>query len=125
MPTYLLRVAPDDPTYVAWSTVVEAPTFMGDETAALEYLKYERTCSQPCCHKVQVLDRLERANRFGTSSLDGYMGYDDDGFIVEQRGVLPRSALGPFTRAYMRDDADEWMTYLQPFDDELSAVRSA
>lgn len=127
MPSYVLRVAPDDPTYVLWSTVVEAPIFMGDEAEMRTYLeRFEQRCKEPCCYQKQVLDRLDRANRAGTSSLGGFYGYDDPGMIVEQTGVLPRSALGAFARAFLLEGDDDFMSYLQPFDDdEANAVPEA
>ena len=118
MPTYLLRAARDDDTYVAWSTIVDGPTFVGDESQALRWLQTQRKCQEPCCYQTQVLDRLDRARRTGTSSLDGFHGYDDHGMIVEQIGVLPRSALGPFAVDYRDGDEDDWMPYLQPFEDD-------
>lgn len=119
MPSYLLKVERGRDEYVGWSDVVEAPVFVGDESVALRWLQDQKRCSEPCCYQKQVLDRLERARRTGTSSLNGFYEWGND-LIAEQRGFLPRECVGLYARALLVDDnRDEADSYLQPFEDEV------
>ena len=119
MPTYLLRATPDEAFYVAWSTVVEAPVWCGDEGDVYGYLARESRCPEACCHAKQVTDRLHRARTTGTSSLDGFYAFDDGELIAEQRGLLPRECVGAYAREYDEGKGDDnpAFVYLQPFED--------
>lgn len=121
MPTYLLRVSRDEPAeYVAWSTVVDAPVTVGmTRDEAVSYLTHEARCAEECCQQKQIWDRLDRADCTGTSSVDGFYGYDDSDLIVEQRGLLPRECIALYANAKTRSSSDDPLTYLQPFEDEV------
>lgn len=120
MPTYLLRVSRGEPAeYVAWSTIVEAPvTRVMDRATATEYLRSEARCPEPCCQRSQVTDRLDRADRMGTSSVDGFEGWSEPYLIAQQIGLLPREALGAYAREYAETNAVP-LVYLQPFEDDF------
>lgn len=122
MPTYLLRVSRDEPAeYVAWSTVVEAPvTDVMDLAEAAEYLRREARCPEPCCQRTQVTDRISRADRMGTSSVNGFEGWSEPYIIAQQVGLLPREALGHYAREYAETGTMP-LVYLQPFEDDFAA----
>lgn len=84
MPHFILKPEPDKDLYVLWSTISEAPYFVG--TRAETQQKLIAWSEDP--HD----DRLDRADRRGTSSVDGLDGWDDGkttgSVIVEQKGLV-------------------------------------
>lgn len=117
MASIVVKASPDEDLYVYWSSITESPVFVGKRAEMLEYLAlHERKPSD----MPEV--RVARADQCGTSALyptrppyDG--AWEDSGFIVEQRGWLPRARLGEFARLYAADDAACY-ALLEPFEDE-------
>lgn len=104
--------------YICWSNVCEAPSLGGTRAEML---------AEGCPES-----RLRRADETGTSAkrdpmssysgpLDG--GWDDEGFVAEQRGWLPRARLGAYVRAYMDGRMDEAFDQLEPFEGETEVRR--
>ena len=61
--------------------------------------------------------------RTGTSAYDGDGGWDDPGFIYEQRGWLPRRHLAEMCRLLeARDEPAVW-DLLEPFEDGMEVRR--
>jgi hypothetical protein len=119
MPRIVIKPERDLDLYVGWSTIVEAPVWHGPRDEVLGYLAAEaiRYPSDP------AEDRLARADRTGTSAYDGDGGWDDEGFIYEQRGWLPRRHLAEMCRLLEAgNDAGVW-DLLEPFDDETPVRR--
>lgn len=108
----IVKASPDADLYLEWSTIVEAPTFIGTRSETLEYLARSNSVSDP------PEARLARADETGTSTKDDYAWFGAwtyAGFIVDQRGVLPRSKLGEFALLYAADD-EACYALLEPFD---------
>lgn len=120
MGRYIIKAAKDRDLYMEWSTIVDGPTFIGNRAETLDYLieEFGRT-GQPEA-------RLERADDVGTSALrdprspnwayplDG--AWEDTGFIVEQRGWLPRERFAEFLDAYLVDPEKAY-ALLKPFEE--------
>lgn len=108
--------------YVGWSTVVEAPVWWGTREQATRWLTEAATRHPDRQNQPDV--RLARADRYGTSDMsvrDG--GWDDEGFVYEQRGWLPRHRLAALCEALARDDEPAAWDLLEPFDDETEVRR--
>lgn len=109
MGSYIIKAAPDLDVYMEWSTVVEAPTFIGSRTAILTHLHH--IASRGRREGDSPEDRVRRADDTGTSALPNPKlpscaeplegAWDDAGFIVEQRGWLPRARLATFLALYL------------------------
>lgn len=80
MPQYIVKPDRDVDFYVYWDTVTDAPWFWGTR-AELEQETEERYAMKP--------ERFERADEDGTSSIDGFFGWDDDEFMVHNMGKEP------------------------------------
>lgn len=109
---YLIKCRRDEDFYVTWSDIVEAPTWCGSRKEAAEFGYSEA--------------RIQRADEFGTSStpcLDAegtrpwhrkFHGWDSDGMIFQQRGLLPRRYLRPFTLLFEADELQAAYDLLEP-----------
>lgn len=64
MPSYIVKVAPDIDLYVYWSTIVDAPTAIGSRDELAEWLRQRGYAADD--------QRFDRADRTGTSSVDGF-----------------------------------------------------
>lgn len=119
MPSYVVKVTPDEDLYVVWSTVEECPYAWGTREEITGYL-LERSEKQPKYAKPEIDERFERADATGTSMFYGHYSWDAAGFIFQQKGLLPRSKLAAFLDSYScedgRDTYDE--TLLEPFEDD-------
>jgi len=118
MPTILIKANPHVNLYVGWSSVVEAPVFVGTRAEAVRH--FAGRGSEP------VEQRLERADSTGTSALWGdppYEGaWEDSGLIYMQQGILPRANLLALAQRY-RDATTPYLDVadlLTPFEDEES-----
>lgn len=113
MPSFILKVNKEEDLYVYWSTVVESPHTWGTKDEVFKYL------TENLDHNKEDTERrFERANERGTSAfayrMDG--GWDDSGFIFEQRGVLPRANLKAFIESF-NEEIDILNDYKEcPFD---------
>lgn len=119
----IIRADREHDLYVEWSSIVEAPTFIGTRAEMLRYLTPRSDPNEPGLNlgrrHTDPEARLRRADETGTSSLpdpeyDGppFGSWDDKGFIVEQKGWLPRERLYAYLTA---DDPDN---LLEPFEDD-------
>lgn len=124
MPNYVVKVAPDSDQYIWWSDSTESPYAMGTRAGLLTTMRD----AGPYYAREAVPDRFDRADARGTSAMwptlsDPYLGWADEiGPIFQQRGYVPRSALGAFTAAFLSGDEGAAMVYVQPFEDEVAEV---
>jgi hypothetical protein len=84
MPHFILKPEPDKDLYVLWTTISEAPYFVGTRAQCHRALT--------AWHEDARADRFTRADLRGTSSVDGLDGWDDGkttgSVIVEQKGLV-------------------------------------
>lgn len=129
MPTFVMKVSKDRDQYVGWSTVVESIVWIGDRAEAARMLARDIPSGYDPKPGNSPEDRLRRADENGTSALyptpeygpyDG--AWDDDAQIVEQRGLLDRSAFPAFVDAWLSDNPDSAYDLLRPFDDDEDEV---
>ena len=119
MPRIVIKPERDRDLYVGWSTIVEAPVWHGPRAEVLGYLAQE-AIRYPTDDPET---RLARADATGTSAHDGDGGWDDPGFIYEQRGWLPRRHLAEMCRLLEAgNEAGVW-DLLEPFDNETEVRR--
>ena len=114
----LIKAAPERDLFVGWSNIVEAPVWTGTRAEAL---------AEGC-----PASRLRRAAETGTSQMrdpmSTYTGpldgaWEDEGFIAEQRGWLPRARLGDYAVAYAEERMEDCWDLLEPLDDETEVRR--
>jgi len=109
----------DEDFYVGWSTIVEAPIWFGSRADALKCIIQDHRESGGPADPPE--ERLARADRYGSSIKPeanyGFGYWDDDGFIYEQRGVLPRKYLIEACRLLAADDDPGVWDLLEPFED--------
>ena len=106
MPSFILKADPQRDAYIEWSTVVDAPTDVGDRAYFLTK---------------NAEDRMARADEAGTSARyfdwlppeEQAGGWVDPYLIYEGAGTLPRERLGDVFDLLVADpDAripDEWL----------------
>ena len=86
MPHFILKPEPDKDQYVLWSTITEVPYFVGTREEC------KRALIRSDGANAAKDERFNRADRRGTSSVDGLDGWDDGkttgSVIVEQRGLV-------------------------------------
>jgi hypothetical protein len=112
MPSYIVKVHPDKDEYVYWSTIVDAPLFLGNREDLRGYLLHDAGGSGG---EAASPGRFERADKTGTSSMDGFYDWDDKTFIVEQRGVVKREDLPELARCMSENKP--YPHLLHPFED--------
>jgi len=105
----LVKAAKDQDTYVGWSTVADGPKGVWSRETATEY-GWPKTY-------------LDRADATGTSARDGDGAWDDNGFVAEQRGWLPRARIGDYAVEYLHGDRQAAYALLEPFDGETEVRR--
>jgi hypothetical protein len=127
MGTFIVKADRERDLFAEWSTIVEAPTFIGTRAEILTHLG--RLLGGPPADPPEVLVR--RAEEAGTSAvrdplapeytgpLDG--AWDEPGQVVEQRGWLPRARMAEFLDVYLVD-AEKAYGLLEPFDDDPEVV---
>lgn len=104
MGQYILKVnpIPEEDFYVVWTTYMDTFCAWGTwkelEEMSADYIGDPALASY----------RKERADKWGSSSMNGWYGFDDEEFLVHNMGhtapwVFPRKNIGPFLR--------EWETY--------------
>lgn len=96
MPSYVYREAPDVDFYCVWSTIVDAPVYVGDRAEILAYLERD---SDPWLRDDaphHPKNRLARADTTGTSAMHGEGAWDDSEYVYHQE-VVSREDL--FVRA--------------------------
>ena len=109
-PRLILKAAPDQDLYIGWSTMCEAPAGSWTRAEAAE-------CGiDP--------ERLDRADKTGTSFIDSAEGaWDDRVMITEQRGLLPRVHLAAYAELWLSGEQDKAFDLLEPFEDETEVRR--
>lgn len=119
----IIKAAQDKDLYIEWSSIVEAPTFIGTRAEILPYLRSSRDRPGNAPEA-----RLQRADETGSSAkrdprapayrgpLDG--AWDDNGLIYQQMGWLPRAKLAEFAEKLAADDEDGAVALLEPFEDD-------
>lgn len=105
----LIKADKDQDLYVGWSTICDAPAGVWSRETAAEY-------GFP-------VSRLDRADATGTSSTGrdgrpGLGGWEDTGFIAEQRGFLRRDLVGKYAVEYLHGDREAAYALLDPFERE-------
>lgn len=121
MGTIVIKPERDRDFYIGWSTITENPHWWGPRAEVTAYIAES---AHPDHLDSQPERRLARADRHGTSDMsirDG--GWDDAGFIYEQRGWLPRRHLVALCEALGRDDEPAAWDLLEPFDDDTPVRR--
>jgi len=115
MPSIVLKATPDRDLYCYWSSVVEAPVFIGTRAEISAHLV--QGSANP-----EVEARMARADRVGTSALyfdtdpqDG--AWESTGFIYQQQGFLPRSRLAALLDMLAVDERADATDLLDPFED--------
>lgn len=96
MPEFLIKPMRRRDEYVLWSTVVDAPTGHGNRASILAELDQRWRQEHPHDDPKPGLapaDRLDRADRSGTSARDGSYGWNDTHLIYQGRGLLARRDL--------------------------------
>lgn len=109
MASTILRADKDTDLYCVWSSVVEAPTFIGTRD---EIRRHLTETSAPA----DVDERLTRADQAGTSSLGPFGAWGYDAIIFDQRGILRREHVAEFLCRYQSNPQDAYVL-LDPFDD--------
>lgn len=105
----IIKVSPDVDRYVEWSTVLDGPTAIGTRADMLREIM--ATNDQPAG---DIEKRLRRADMTGTSAVGTFElfgSWSDTGFVVENRGWLPRAKLGEFLDLYDLDEDDNSAAY--------------
>jgi hypothetical protein len=90
----ILKGDPDTDLYCQWSTVVDAPTWVGtrDELVAEMLAHPDNYSGYPDATPRQIINaRVDRADSTGTSAFPeyGFGGWDTDGFIVTNHTGVP------------------------------------
>ncbi|WP_032384664.1 hypothetical protein [Rhodococcoides fascians] len=88
MPHYIVKIDRDQDLYVDWSTITDCPAAIGTRAELTAELGPELSKDA----------RWDRADLNGTSSVDGFYGWDDGEFIAEQRGLVKRADLPELAR---------------------------
>lgn len=99
----LIKCRREEDFYIGWSEIVEAPTWYGTAAEARK--------------KGYTQDRIDRADKHGTSSLPGFYDWNDSGMIAEQRGFLPRRYLRAYVLLYDANQLQAAFDLLEPFED--------
>lgn len=123
MTAAVVKPSKDEDFYVIWSDNVEAPFAFGDRAYISEWMNqrpgYGAESQDP---EFTVKARLDRAEQTGTSYLwpspeDPAYGWNDDGFIYQQQGILRRSKLKELCERLGRDENADCRDLLDPFED--------
>ena len=115
MPTIVIKPDPDTDLYATWSTVVDAPTWVGTRAELLAELIHDPPTgrSAPDVTPRQAAEaRLNRADKTGTSAFPefGFGGWDDDtGFVVGNHEGFP----GAGSRWLPRGNLTAYLTALR------------
>jgi hypothetical protein len=117
MPSYIVKVSPDEDLYVKWSTIVDEPTAWGTREEMFEFLM-DQDEKKPEYAGPEIEDRFARADQRGTSSFSGEFGWDDDEFMFQQMGMLPRQRLADFLASFDDETQRFDESLIIPFEDE-------
>ncbi|MFB6392701.1 hypothetical protein AAFH96_06215 [Polymorphospora sp. 2-325] len=120
----MIKPERDRDLYVCWSTITECPIAWGDRAFMLDHLTREHPADGAPIAEPGA--RLDRADLNGTSALGGFSFFgkwDDEGFVYEQRGVLPRQHLARACELLNNDREAEVWDLLEPFEEEMAVRR--
>lgn len=124
MGRYIIKPHKDLDLYIEWSTVVDAPLFVGSRVEITEYLTggIGHDAHTPSL----ALERLDRADERGSSMLDPTgCDWDSVGLIpCTHRGQrwLRRGRLGAYCLLVMEDDPEGAYALTEPLEDQQEAV---
>jgi len=109
MTRMILKPDRDVDFYVEWSTIVDSPIWSGTRAEMLTSLGEGSA------------ERLDRADKHGTSSFGRWFGYGDKGMITgeplrEQRW-LPRTSLAAYAKALAAKDIELAMALTEPIEE--------
>jgi hypothetical protein len=122
MGTIVVKPDRDVDFYVGWSSVTESPHWWGTRSEAAEYIHEDARQRGGVDDPPEK--RLARADEHGTSAYDRRDGgWDDDGFIYEQRGWLPRRSLAAACALLGAGREAAVWDLLEPFEDEAEVRR--
>jgi hypothetical protein len=100
---YLIKADKDLDLYVEWSSIVEAPTFVGTRQEILDYLIENE---QQTSGSEDPARRLARTDLHGSSMIDNrFESWEDPGIMAEQRW-LKRGRIGAYSLLYVLGDQD-------------------
>lgn len=106
--------------YIIWSNIVEAPLGYGNrEDLLADGIDADRIYRADVTGTSMMRDVVFAPTYWGV--LDGE--WEDEGFVAEQRGVLPRASLAAYAVAYFEERWDDAWDLLTPFDDETPVRR--
>lgn len=117
MGSFIMKAAKDRDLYCEWSSIVESPTFIGDREATRKRFGEARV-ARADEHGTSALGFFSSGD-YPPSELDG--AWEDTGFVVEQRGWLPRARVPEFLEALLGDDQEKAYALLDPFEDDEPA----
>lgn len=121
MGTIVIKPERDVDFYVGWSSVTESPHWWGSRAEVTPYMEDD---ARRRGHVDPVGPRFARADEHGTSSIGAIEGgWDDEGFIYEQRGWLRRDRLVEACRRLAAGDEPGVWDLLEPFEDESEVRR--
>lgn len=104
--------------YVIWCTGTERPVAVGDR----EEIARDAAAIEP--DRADHQARLDHTDLHGSSMVPyGFGWWDDDAFIYEQRGLLPRARLAEAARLLIDDRDSEVWDLLEPFEDGTAVRR--
>jgi len=96
MSSFIIKAERDIDFYVWWSDNIEEPLGWGTRAEILGML-FEDDHRAPLAQRLQ---RLARADEYGTSSRIGDCRWDDETIIFRQQGLLPRADLRALCQMY-------------------------
>lgn len=115
MPHFILKPEPDSDQYVLWSTITEVPYYVGSRAMCKTKLLLWGDGPDAAAD-----ERFDRADKTGTSSVDGLDGWDEGqttgSVIVEQKGFVQ---LKDLPEVYRCIEAQlEYDHVVKPFEDD-------
>jgi hypothetical protein len=114
MGTIVVKPDRDKDLYVGWSSIVDAPVWWGSRAEVLQYLADDGRGWSGDAPDI----RLARADETGTSAYDKRDGgWDDEAFVYEQRGLLPRRRLAEACHLLGANNEPGVWDLLEPFED--------
>ncbi len=126
MPSTIIKPERDRDLYVIWSTITECPIAWGDRTEVLEIITEDWRRHRDSDPIANPAGRLDRADIYGTSAADGFAFFgrwDYDGFMYEQRGILPRRYLARACELLEEGREPEVRDLLEPIEEGMEVRR--
>lgn len=122
----IIKATPGRDLYIEWSSVVEAPTFIGTRAEVAAYLMRAfrgAEADRLDFEAGQVEKRLARADQDGSSGLPPFdCNWDSNGEIYMQQGWLRRDKMEALAEAYLANPHEPAVdALLEPFEDDEPA----